>query len=353
MLQTLNWQRLRALVSILQHLHLPVPISIRTFRNTDAEALCQVWNLHFAEWGSENQLSILRLELGCLAKPFFDQADLLLAESDGQIVGFAHLAPTPDESLEEAVHSAIGISALCIAPQVHEDQIAAELLRHCEVRMQRLGARECRLKPLLPNSAFYLGLGPADSMIGLTSGEQRTCRWIRAAGFEPLQPTNQWELDLASFHPPIDRLQIQIRRSAHVDRQVDEPMLPWWQACVLGHTEPSAFQLTDRVQRRVLNEVLFWTIAPELQKAPQSIAWLWPPKLEPAAISESLRSEASAVDRLIFLLSESLREFQSEGVDWVRTVSSADDVPTSQLLKRLGFKPVQSGVVFRKLYATE
>ncbi len=329
-------------------------LSIRTFRNTDVEAICRVWNLHFGSWGQNCQIAPLHLELGCLAKPYFDQTHLILAEIDSQVVGFAHVAALPDESLEQSTLGKIGISALCVVPHPEETEIAKALLQRCDDVASTLGARECCVKPMLPNTAFYLGLGPADSMVGLTSSEQRTCGWIHASGFLPMQPTNQWELDLAKFHPPVDRLQIQIRRSAHVDRQVDEPLLPWWQACVLGHTEPAAFQLTDRVQRRVLDEVLFWTIAPELQSSGQSVTWLWPPKSEPAAMAATpkpLSSEASAVDRLVFLLAESLREFQSEGIDVVRTVSSADDCPTSQLLKRLGFKPIQSGVVFHKRYA--
>jgi GNAT superfamily N-acetyltransferase len=327
-----------------------VPPSIRTFRNTDVDSICRVWNLHFGSWGQDCHIAPVHLELGCLAKPYFNQQHLLLAEVDTQVIGFAHVAPLPDESLEEATQGKIGISALCIAPHPDEAQVAKALLQQCEDLARAWGVSECRVKPMLPNTAFYLGLGPADSMVGLTSSEQRTCGWIHAAGFQPMRPTTHWELDLTKFHPPVDRLQIQIRRSAHVDRQVDEPLLPWWQACVLGHTEPAAFQLTDRVQRRVLNEVLFWTIAPELQRSEQSITWLWPPKTEPLAVSEALTTEANAVDRLVFLLAESLREFQSEGVDIVRTVSPADDCPTSQLLKRLSFKPIQSGVVFHKLY---
>ena len=325
-----------------------MPFSIRTFRNTDVDALCQVWNEHFSDQGVESQITPLRLELGCLAKPYFESSELFLAESDSKIIGFAHLAPVPNETWEEVAVGEAAIPALCVIPHPDEQRMAIELLNRSEVTAHSLGAIECQFKPMLPNGAYYLGMGPADSMIGLTSGEQRACAWMHAAGFQPLRPTNQWELELSRFQPPSDRLQIQVRRSAHVDRQVDEPMLPWWQACVLGHTEPTAFQLTDRHHRRVLNEVLFWTIASELQSLPHSIAWLWPPNVDALEFSESSNSDVSSIDRLVFLLAESLRDFQSEGIDLVRTSSVGDDVATSQLLKRLGFKPKQSGIVFRK-----
>lgn len=339
-----------------------MPLFIRTFRNTDVDSICNVWNTHFADSGFESRLSPLRLELCCLAKPYFDPAALLIAEADGQVVGFVHLASLPNATFDDVADGTMAISALCVTPHPNETEVATGLLERCGRIAVENSMRELRFKPMLPNCAFYLGFGPADSMIGATSGEHRACSWIQQAGFQPLRPTNQWELELSKFHPPADRLQIQIRRSAHVDRQVDEPMLPWWQACVLGHTEPTAFQLTDRVQRRVLNECLFWTVAPELQSVPASVAWLWPPTIEPTPGSEAAKpgseaatpaSEAatpaaSANHRLVFLLAESLREFQTENIDLVRTVSLANDGTASQLLKRLGFKPIQSGVVFSK-----
>jgi hypothetical protein len=328
----------------------PVPTTIRTFRNTDAEAICRVWNAHYAEQGTDAQMLPLALELGCLAKPFFDKQDLIIAEVNEQVVGFAHASRSTIQETTEQIHP-LAIVALCVAPQaddaeIGDAEIAAQLLRHCEQIAERLSIDQIRFKPMLPNGGFYLGYGPADSMIGTTTSEQRTCQWLRAAGFQPLQPTNLWELELSRFQPPVDRMQLQIRRTAHVDRQVDEPLLPWWQACVLGHTEAAAFQLTDRTEKRVLLEVLYWTVAPELQLTPHSVAWLWPPEL---SIENSRNAQAPGPsDQMVFLIAESIRELQGESVDVIRTVSSADHAPMSQLLRRLGFKPIQSGLVFHK-----
>lgn len=325
-------------------------LSIRSFSNTDVDAICRVWNSHYADHGYACQIDPLRLELCCLAKPYFDASEFFIAEVDGVVAGFAHLCRLTDPTLEELCSDATAISTLCVEPRVDEAIVAEELLRCCDQLSTQLEATECRFRPMLPNVSYFLGLGTGDSMVGTLSSEHRTRQWVKDAGYLPLTPTDQWELDLTDFQPPVDRLQVQIRRGAHVNRQVDEPLLPWWQACALGHTEPTAFHLMHRVERRVLQDVLYWTIAPELQSTPESLAWLWPPELASTASEPTSKSEVSWADQLLFLIAESLRELQADSIDAVRTVSTADNIAVNQLLKRLGFKTVDSGVVFSKLF---
>ena len=336
-------------------------VKIRTFRNTDVAQLCDVWNAHNSVLGPECTIDLLRLELCSLAKPFFCEADLLVAEQEGSVVGWIHLAGLPNEDLSDLEPGAGAIAALCVVPGGDEDQTAAELLKAADQIFAERQILQYAFRPILPKSAFYLGCGPAGSMIGLTSTEVRIRRWLMQSNFKARCPTNVWELDLGAFQPPIDRQQIQIRRSAQVNRGVDEPYLPWWQACLLGHTEPNAFQLTHRIEKRVLHEILFWTVASELQTTPGSVAWMWPVSLPPSSEpSSSVPTPASRgtlaapssgdleADRLVFLVGESLREFQNDRLDSVRTVSAANDLKMSGLLRRLGFTSIESGVEFEK-----
>lgn len=320
-----------------------VPCLIRTFRNTDVSAICAVWNAHYGLDDSAGRIDALRLEIFGLAKPYFDDRNLLIAEQDGEVVGFLHCGPTANETQTDLHPSSIGISSFCVKPQDDDDSVAAALLEHLLNSAAEQQKTECFFKPILPNCAFYLGVGPADSMAGATTCDARARKWISEHGFVPNTPTCQWELDLSSFQAPVDRTQIQIRRAAQVNRQVDEPTLPWWQACVLGHTEQTAFQLTHRTEKRVLGEILYWSIAPELLPIPDSLMWLWPPREgdDPQAAAE-----------LQFLLSESLRQFQSERVATVRTVLLADENSNTAILRKLGFAPAENGVVFRRELAS-
>ncbi|MFO0941124.1 MAG: hypothetical protein U0930_10180 [Pirellulales bacterium] len=137
-----------------------------------------------------------------------------------------------------------------------------------------------------------------------------------------------------------------VRRRSFVERQLQEPLLPWWQSCVLGHAEVTAFNLTDRVDMRTLQEIVMWSIAPALRPHPESVMWLWPPSMEYSP--EDAPVEIAPSDRLLFLLSESLRELQSDQIDTVRAITHAESNELHRVLNRLGFKAAESGVVFER-----
>ncbi len=317
--------------------------TIRTFRNTDVAAICKVWNAHYGDLGANCQLTPLQLELSTLAKPYFEAQELLVAEYDEQVIGFLHMGPVPNSDLSDIRDRVAAIAALCIVPCNEETLAARLLLQRAEALLAQRGVMGCSFKPLAPTCPFYQGFGPADSMIGATTSERRGCDWIRAAGFTPSQPTTQWELDLGRYQPPIDRVQIQIRRGSTVERLADEPTMPWWQACWLGHMEPLQFELKHRTLGQTICVALFWTVAMELQTSPDSIAWLWTPAVPP---------EEQGGASLTFLLGEACRQLQAERVDLIRTVTSASDTRIHAILRRLSFTSEQSGVVFEKQLAS-
>lgn len=319
-----------------------MPIAIRSFKNTDTSSICKVWNAHHAEL-AVGAISALHFELAVLAKPYFVAENLLLAIEDEVVVGFLHLAHASSADLSETDTTRGVLAALCIVPSPDEAEIAEELLARADKLLSDSGAICCTTRPMPPDSPFYLGLGSGDSMMGITTADQRTYSWLVKAGWVARVATSGWELFLDNFHPPVDRLQIQIRRNAHVDRLLDEPLLPWRQACLLGHTEPTGFQLTLRVEGTVAQELLVWSVGQELMTTPESVVWLWP-------IEVGETSQES--DQLIFLLSESLRQMTEDRVEVVRTVSDSAKTSVTSVLTRLGFRNSISGVVLEKRYRT-
>jgi hypothetical protein len=284
----------------------------------------------------------LRLELFCLAKPYFRQDSLLIAEDEaGEIAGFLQFGPTANEDLSDVCASHLGLAALCVRPSAEEDRIAAELLHRLFEIAVLQNVSSCSFRPLLPDAAYFVSFGPADGLASAISGEIRVCRWLSQSGFTAKHATCLWELDLYAFQAPVDRMQIQIRRTAAVNQQIDEPELPWWQACILGHTEPTAFQLIHRTEKRVLSEAVFWALSPELQATISQVIWLWPP---------ALSSDAEAEDHMLFLLAEALRQYQEERAEIVRTASHADSPSITSMFRRLGFKPSYNGMVFQKRF---
>ncbi|MEC8554579.1 MAG: hypothetical protein VXZ82_06180 [Planctomycetota bacterium] len=316
-------------------LHILV-IKIRGFCNTDIYAICELWNTHHADVPGTQEMNPLRLELSCLAKPYFEPSQLLIAEEDlGTPLGFIHFGPVAAQNGDDVEQNANAIHALCVRPDAREAEVAGLLLSQLKLSGEQ---RAVAFRPTLPNAAYYLGVAPADAISGVIAEEYRLCNWLSAAGFAPGTPTCLWELQLAFFQPPVDRNQIQIRRSCQVESNEDAE-LPWWHACVLGHAEPATFELRRKADRQLLTSSLFWSLAAEMQDPTQSAYWWWP-KFTP--------EDNVNTNQRLHLLAESLRALQQSGVDVVRTSTFVEDSEQADILHRLGFSPASNGMLFSK-----
>lgn len=315
-----------------------VSLLIRAFQNTDTQALCHVFNSHHESVGLPTAIVPLSLELCVLSKPYFENQFLLVAEQAGRIVGFTQVGFEPDPTLTSLDTALAVMSSLCVEPGSDDFTVGQILVEEAVRTLVECGAQRVRFCPPPPATPYFAGLAPGDGMIGCAMVDPRVRSWLEASQWSVEQPVACWEIDLNRFQPPMDRTQIQIRRMAHVDRLLDEPVLPWYAASMLGHTEPIGFQLTSRQTRMVTAEIVLWTIGQELLPQCEMVAHLWP-----------LDSYQPGLDdQLVFLISEALRQLREDHVDLVRTVVPADNSAMARLLGRIGFAPAVSGEVFAR-----
>lgn len=314
-----------------------MPLDIRPYRNTDTQALCGVFNAHYQAAGLPYELTPLSLELCVLAKSYFCPEQLLVAQHDDAVVGFTLIGFEPAADLRSLSETRAVISSLCALPRDSASETARLLLAAAMRTAARLGASHLRFCPPPPATPYLTGLAPGDAMIGSPATDARQQQWLTSAGWVVEDSMVYWNLDLARFHSPMDRTQIQIRRMAHVDRLLDEPLLPWYTANMLGHAEQIGFQLTARDTRRVTADIVLWTIGHELLPQPDVVARLWPLDGDQCQRSE---------DQLVFLLAEAFRQLREDRVDGVRTVSSGRDGRVARLLERIGFERLSEGTVF-------
>jgi hypothetical protein len=279
---------------------------------------------------------------------FFEGEQIIIALDEDRPVGFVHLGPIPDPSFQHAVEYQANIAALCVHPDTNESVVAASLFAAVEQRCRAENIQRCFFRSALPYSSFYVGIGPGESLAGVLSFESKLCQWLNEAGFRPALPTTLWELNLLDFQVPADRIQMLVRRRSFVQRLIQEPTLPWWQSCVLGHAEVTSFHLTDRTAMRTLQEIIMWGIGPALRTQQEAAMWLWPPAMDYSP--EDSPVEIAPSDRLLFLLAEALRELQTEQIDVARIVTHAESNELHRVLTRLGFKAIESGMVFERLY---
>jgi hypothetical protein len=158
-----------------------VSLEIRSFINTDTHSLCEVWNAHHAGL-AVGKISSMHFELAVLAKPYFVAEDLLVALDGGVMRGFLHLSSGSLAELTEADSKRGVLSALCVVPGSDEAEVAAALLSRADVLLAESGATSCATRPMPPDCLFYVGLGAGDSMMGITTADQRTYGWLVKAG---------------------------------------------------------------------------------------------------------------------------------------------------------------------------
>lgn len=284
----------------------------------------------------------ISFELSVLAKPYFDAKFLFVAVEENRIVGFAHLGFPPTRDYRDLDMQQSILCCLCVIPHSNEAEIAAELLARVGSVSNTLRVSRIQVMPMAPDCPFYLGLAPGDGISGVLTSDTRLRSWLIADHFDVSETVNVWELDAARFHCPMDRIQIQIRRMAHVDRYLAEPVIPWWPACVLGHTDQFGFQLTHHKEKRVVCEALFWIVDNDVKPQLDIIARLW---------LADKRLNCEMPDHSVFLLSESIRQLFVDRVQTVRAFARSSDSELRQIFGRLGMTSTQEGTVYSKSLA--
>lgn len=314
---------------------------IRPYLNTDTPALTRLWNAHHHAANSRSTCPVLVWDSCVLSKTYFTSNELRLAlDRLGQPKGFIHFGFTGDETGNEFSSTHSAIHRICVLPCPEEDEIAVALISNATDYLKSQQASVCSGLGAAEQSPFYLGIADGDNLMGVPAHDTRTQKWLFESGFIPMRPTECWELELSSFRPPMDRMQIQARRTCSIGRTLEEDYEKWWLSSVLGHCEQIRFHLmTKSPTSQLKGELLCWfpdPTYPGVDSGVVRLAWSHP------ADGEESREQH------IYLLAESLRQLQQERKRIVRTVASADRQHEITILQRLGFRSVEHGLLFEK-----
>jgi len=312
--------------------------SIRSFLNTDTPSLAHIWSDHHSAYGSFSRCNSSLWDQCILSKAYFSPDRLLLAiDSHGEAHGLIHFGPALDEDGKSLSGDTGMIHRLCVRPHIEEDRIAQLLLDHASQNLHSVGLRRCLAVGALESSTFYLGIAEGDNQMGVAAADQRLQNWLISDRFQPCIPTECWEVSLDSFRPPMDRVQISIRRACTISRVLDEYQSNWWISTVLGHCDQARFCLVSRGPDRTEMELMLWYPDATIRGVDSTMARL---KLPPIPEDEENR------EKLIHLIAESLRQLQAERKRTVRVVASAQNTACTRLLQRLNFRTTDHGMIY-------
>lgn len=313
-------------------------IEFRCFRNDDPPRLAEIWRT--ADLGScaMQPMTSALLEAGVFSKPYFDRHGLIVALEDGRPVGFAHAAfgTTADRSALDTTTGAILL--VVVVPHAAADAVSRGLIERCESYLASRGARGVIGGGSPDVGGFYLGLyGGSDIPGVLDSSPAMQAAFVRA-GYVVDGRIAVLRRPLAGFRPPVNRLQMAIRRSTTLS-VVDEPSRrTWWEAATTTGLALRRYVLRNQAEE-LLGTATFWDMQPLASAWGVAAAGLMHVDIEGPRRRQGLAS---------YLVAEALHDLASEGVALVETHAAESNQPALSLFGKLGFQPADHGTIFRK-----
>jgi ribosomal protein S18 acetylase RimI-like enzyme len=314
-------------------------IRYRTFRNSDPPALAEIWSSQPAGHGRIKSMSAGLFEQLVLAKPYFDNAGLIVAVDDGHPVGFVHAAFGPNDS-GQRLSTTCGITCLVmVLPEYHRQGIGAELLARSEGYLRRRGAQVIYGGGIAPLNGFYLGLYGGSELPGVLDTDAGEQRLFQSHGYREIDRVCILERQLAGYRPAIDRNQMQLRRRSTITLVADPPAANWWEACAWSGLETTRHELTLRDAGRAVAHANSWTIEP------LSTSWGLPAAgVVGLEVDEAYRRQGVAS----YLMGDIMRHLAAQGTTLVQVQTMQRNKPALNLYEKLGFHLVDQGAVYRK-----
>jgi ribosomal protein S18 acetylase RimI-like enzyme len=313
-------------------------IEFRCFRNDDPPRLADAWRWADLGPAAMQPMTSLLLETAVFSKPYFDREGLVVAVEDGRAVGFAHAGFGPNAE-RSALDTTVGTTFLVVVvPHAEEARIGAELLARCEDYLRRRGATTLFGGGSPAMRSFYLGLYGGADLPGILDASSAMQGCFRRAGYVDGERVAVLRRSLTGYRPPVNRLQLAIRRSTTM-RVIDEPARRnWWEAATTNGIALRRYELRAAGED-LLGTATFWDVQPLASAWGTSVAGLLHTGIEGPRRRQGLAH---------YMVAESLHDLAQEGAALAETHVAEGNEAALGLFTKLGFETTARGTVFRK-----
>ncbi len=312
-------------------------ITFDCFRNDDPPRLADAWRAADLGQAALQPMTSAALEDAVFSKPYFDRHGLVIAREGDRVVGFAHAGFGPDAT-RAVVDTSMGTTMLVVVP-AHDRQTEIEdtLVARCEQYLRARGARSIMGGGTPDLGGFYLGLYGGSNVPGILDSSPAMREVFRRNGYVEETRIAVLRRPLAGFRPPVNRLQLAIRRATRL-RVIDEPVRhTWWEAATTTGVALRRYELLGDADA-LLGSASVWDIQPLASSWGVLIAGLLRIDIEGGRRRQGLAS---------YLVAEALHDLAAEGVTAAEAHVDESNSPARMLFEKLGFRVTDHGTVFR------
>ena len=311
-------------------------IEYRCFRNEDPPRLADVWRAADLGPSAVQPMTSALLEACVFSKPYFDREGLVVAFDEGRMVGFAHAGFGPNAAAS-GLDTSIGTTMLVVTvPHPAEALVADGLLARCEAYLRNRGVAAPRGGGTPAVGGFYLGLYGGADLPGILDSSPAMQGVFHRAGYAAAERVAVLRRSLVGFRPPVNRLQMAIRRGTTL-RVIDEPARrTWWEAATTTGIALCRYELRT-ASDELLGSASFWDMQPLAAAWGVAAAGLLDVNVAGPRRRQGLAS---------YLVSEALHDLAKRDVTLVETQVAESNPAALQLFAKLGFTVAERGTVF-------
>jgi ribosomal protein S18 acetylase RimI-like enzyme len=313
-------------------------VNYRQFRNTDPPKLVAVWNEAFDGRGVVRLRTSAPLERHAFAKPHFDPAGLVLAEENGEVVGFCH-AGFGTNVEEKALDRKSGVICLLgVRPAFRRRGIGSELLHRGEGYLRDRGATQLFAGAMSPLDPFYLGMYGGSDLPGVLASDGVDA-FLTKRGYRPLHTTLIYQRRLNQAIKTIDPRFVTYRQRFEVRVAPRLARMSWWQECVFGLVEPLEFFLEEKPGGKFAGRALAWEM--------EGFSWRW--NLPSVGVSRlEIRDDLRCQGLGKFLLAQVLRAVQEQFFELAEIHVPESNEAALKVARGLGFEQVDVGRQYQR-----
>ncbi|MGH7170071.1 MAG: GNAT family N-acetyltransferase, partial [Gemmataceae bacterium] len=268
----------------------------------------------------------------------FDPESLIIALADQQIVGFAWSGFGPNET-ENALDPGSGVVCLLgVAPSHRGQGVGSELLRRAETYLGAHGGNDLFAGPMYPLNPYTFGLYGGSYSPGFLDSDPLARSFFEHKGYAletsclVFQRSLRNALNIADGRFAAHRLRHEVHASPFQGTT-------WWQECILGPVELHEYRLQDKLTSRTVVRALMWEMETYTQRWNEHAIGI-----TDIVVPAEMRRQGLAK----FLMAQMLRYLQDQFFSIVEMQVQADNSAGINLLRGLGFEPVDAGHIYRK-----